>query len=456
MTRTLISLVGWICLASLGADIAHAQGNPLPQPWPHGPTSVTGNSSAYQQLPRWDPRTQNPSAIEQQRNGSQQGLNVPTVGDNSRSSTGHLARLPVPEAPRDALVPDPGHGAGDPDAAPLRSANLNGAPFDSPNSGPGWSTFAAWGPQTDSPIQLGLEAADTDIHPASATHWDDGPQNMSLDDSAFLSDTVDDSCCDCISNSMMCGDPSHAFLPTRSTITWLYGDGDHVGITHWALRHSIAAQRMLVTPGIDVRFLDGPRRPDLPPRVYNLFVDLNHEGRISPDWSYQVGLRPTLATDGNRVDSSAIQLGGRFIAFHKYSEFIELALGVYYFDREDVPMLPTFGLIMKPDENTRWNLVFPNPRLSFRFLRADAFDLWTYQGFEFGGGTWAIERADGSEDTFSYRDWRWLVGTELRTQNGRKFFAEFGLVFRRKLEYRSGVGNYTPANTGIVRVGVVW
>lgn len=428
----------------------HAQSSP--PNWPGRPPAGVGSNSAPTQPSQWDPGTaRTPRAnvypsLPTAPNyvAIQSRADIPTsLGSNSNSLIGHQL-----SGSENLHVPP---------SAPLPN-NLH----DQRLSGFGWSSQQVWGPETNSPIQLAIEPEpDSAIRQAGSAHWDDGPQNMSLDPNGFISQDLCDSCdtaSDCLEGSDLCGDPMNVFRPTRAAITWLYGDGDHLGITHFALRRSldIPEFNFLVTPGIDVRFLDGPRTPDLPSRLYTAFVDLNYEQQYDPNWTYQLGLRPMVATDADHADQSALRLGARFVLFHRLFERMEMVAGVYYYDREDVPLLPTLGLIYKPDENTRWHLVFPNPRLSSRFMKTDNFDLWMYQAFEFGGGTWAIERATGNDDTFSYRDWRWLTGLELSAANGRRYFLEVGLVFRRKVEYRSFGGDYKPANTGMLRAGMVW
>ncbi len=343
--------------------------------------------------------------------------------------------------------------------APSKLTELPARTNDRHLPGLGWSTRRVWGPATSSPIQLAIEPEpDSNIQQTSSAHWDDGPQNMSLDPDAFISKDLCNTDCDCLQGTDLCGDPMNVFRPTRAALSWLYGDGDHFGMTHWAMRHSldIPEFNFLVTPGTDIRFIDGPRSPDLPSRLYTAFVDFNYEQEYDPNWTYQIGLRPMVATDADHADQSALRLASRFVLFRRLFERMELVAGVYYYDREDVPLLPTLGLIYRPDDNTRWHLVFPNPRLSQRFMQTDNFDLWMYQAFEFGGGTWAIERATGFDDTVSYRDWRWLTGVELSAVNGRRYFVEVGLVFRRKVEYRSFGGDYKPSNTGMLRAGMVW
>jgi hypothetical protein len=66
-----------------------------------------------------------------------------------------------------------------------------------------------------------------------------------------------------------------------------------------------------------------------------------------------------------------------------------------------------------------------------------------------GGGTWAIQRADTTNDVATYRDYRISLGLQGETSNAE--FTEIGLIFGRHLEYRSGTPSYDPLNTTILR-----
>jgi len=59
-------------------------------------------------------------------------------------------------------------------------------------------------------------------------------------------------------------------------------------------------------------------------------------------------------------------------------------------------------------------------------------------GGELGGGTWATERSDFTDDNVTYRDYRATIGIK-NTDSSSVF--EIGWAFDRSLEFRSGVGN---------------
>ena len=69
---------------------------------------------------------------------------------------------------------------------------------------------------------------------------------------------------------------------------------------------------------------------------------------------------------------------------------------------------------LRPTEDTEFRLVFPAPRISHRIATVDGTNYYLYLGGEFGGGTWAIRREDGRDDTVGYNDLRLLLGAEIR------------------------------------------
>ena len=75
---------------------------------------------------------------------------------------------------------------------------------------------------------------------------------------------------------------------------------------------------------------------------------------------------------------------------------------------------------------------------------------------EFGGNTWAIVRDTGVADKVTWSDWRIMTGYERRLDGGAGYRLEAGYVFSRKLEYASGVGDYDPRPTFLIRGGITF
>ena len=92
---------------------------------------------------------------------------------------------------------------------------------------------------------------------------------------------------------------------------------------------------------------------------------------------------------------------------------------------------------MTPNPDIKWDLYFPKSKLSHRIPNINDFEAWAYVGGEYGGGSWAIARRDGSDDQVDINDVRAYLGIEWMGPRRVTGFFEFGYVFDRKIVYRS-------------------
>jgi hypothetical protein len=214
-----------------------------------------------------------------------------------------------------------------------------------------------------------------------------------------------------------------------------------------------------LTPGFQVHFLDGPTRTDLPEQLYNARINLGWMHQINPRLGVQLAIAPGVNTDFRQSSSDAFRMTGRALGFYGLSPQTQLLFGIAYLDREDVRILPAIGVIHSPTPDYRFEFIFPKPKLAYRLSQmanAAAGERWVYLSGEFGGGSWAIERASGAEDIATYRDWRLIVGMESKAQTGPGWLVEMGIVFNRDLEYKSGIGDFEPDGAGMLRAGVTY
>jgi len=75
---------------------------------------------------------------------------------------------------------------------------------------------------------------------------------------------------------------------------------------------------------------------------------------------------------------------------------------------------------------------------------------------EFGGNSYAIERAWGADDVATYRDLRLILGVERKTPAGGYHRLEGGYVFDRLITYESGTPDYAPSSTAMIRAEAVF
>lgn len=219
---------------------------------------------------------------------------------------------------------------------------------------------------------------------------------------------------------------------------------------------------LLVTPGGAIHWLDGPESTgpgsaDLPPRVYDLYLDGAWKPVITPWLSADLGVRVGLYTDFDHLTSDSIRIMGRGLGVLTFSPTLRVALGAVYLDRVNVKFLPAGGLIWTPNEDTRYDILFPNPKLSHRLTTIGTTEWWWYVSGEYGMGSWTVERAEGFGDQVDINDLRVTGGLEWVALSGTRGIIEVGYVFNRKLKYRSDQPNELKLDdTVMLRAGLAF
>src|SRR4051812_8033581 len=110
---------------------------------------------------------------------------------------------------------------------------------------------------------------------------------------------------------------------------------------------------LLVTPGFAFNWLDGPSNPgppppDLPPRVYDAYLDLAWYPHPYEWLGLELGFRTGVYSDFDHVDSDSIRVMGRGAADIAIAPDMDVVLGAAYLDRLDVKILPVVGIYYRP------------------------------------------------------------------------------------------------------------
>lgn len=213
----------------------------------------------------------------------------------------------------------------------------------------------------------------------------------------------------------------------------------------------------LLTPDAQEHFLDGPDSPDLPPRLIDASLQIALLGKLPGNFVYDVGIQPGWHSDGSDTGSAAFRLPYYFAIGYRFTPRFLLGAGAANLDWFNIHWVPLAGLIWVPEDDTRFELVPPRPRLVHRFWIGPGFERWWYFAAEFGGGEWEIRRANGAFDLAELQDWRIINGIEqIPTNGGLGFRIEYGYVFSRHVSYQSGTPSFDPPNTFLVRLGVIY
>ncbi len=247
------------------------------------------------------------------------------------------------------------------------------------------------------------------------------------------------------------------FQSVNLNVTRLPVLDDQPGITELTLATTLGfpfpsrESPLLITPGIGTHFLSGATTPDLPEQLYSTYLQFRWLKRFNERWGLDLAVSPGWYSDWQTSDDEALRITGRAIASYTWSPALRLLFGVVYLDRNDVSVLPAAGLMWNPSEDHKLELLFPRPRYAHRIAHSADVDHWLYLAGEFGGGTWAIERADGTPDTLNMRDFRLIGGYERQDWCGITSRLEVGYVFGREFEFDSDGATIEPDGTILLR-----
>jgi hypothetical protein len=253
---------------------------------------------------------------------------------------------------------------------------------------------------------------------------------------------------------------SQTYLPRIGT----GGFGNHD--TEFSVQYALPgweplSKQLLLRGGFGVHAWDGPGRdplgrdPGLPGAVYDLYLDVGWKPRPA-EWLFlDLGVTPGLYTDLRAFPHEAFRLRGRALSIVALSEKFQFVAGVLYVNRNAKNLIPAGGFVWSPDDGTKLQVVFPQPKLARRVGVFGETAWWLYAAGEFGGGTWAYERPDGSANSVDYNDYRVILGSEFRRADGWCLRAEAGYVFGREL-VPLNAPRVTPTDTVMLRLALVF
>lgn len=205
------------------------------------------------------------------------------------------------------------------------------------------------------------------------------------------------------------------------------------------------SQPWYLMPGYAQHLWSGPSAPgaDLPGSAFSAYLDSTWETDPLQTFGTELGWRVGVFSAFDAISSESIRLQGKALARLRCTPNSTLRAGVYYIDRNKIKLVPAGGILWMPNQDTRWDIFFPEPKLSHYLTTCGTHDIWWYLTGYYGGGAWTIEHPDdGSDDEIDINDLRVMVGFEkgrndLLRQGFRSCFFEVGYVFNRELIYRN-------------------
>ena len=245
------------------------------------------------------------------------------------------------------------------------------------------------------------------------------------------------------------------FLPRvlerpRARQTWIVGNSDNqLNLNELELATTLtlpnflgSTQPLRISPGYIFHWIDGPDSTvdpdfDLPSRLNSIYLSFDHTTNPARNAGFENNLTVGFYSDYDNTSSDGIRVTGKLVGWSRVNEYTIGKLGVEYLDRIDRKLLPAFGVFMSPNPNIRWDLYFPRTKLAHRLPNLGDFEVWSYVGAEYGGGSWVIDRRDGTPDQADINDVRSFLGFEWMGPRRVTGFLEVGYVFDREIVYRS-------------------
>ncbi|MFT5300531.1 MAG: hypothetical protein ACI814_001309 [Mariniblastus sp.] len=265
------------------------------------------------------------------------------------------------------------------------------------------------------------------------------------------------------------------FLPRlferpRARQTYLYGSGgNELNINDIELATTATLPNFLqgptplkITPGFVFHFWNGPdsvAHPafDLPARAYSSYLSFDHITDPSKVSGFENNLTIGYYSDFDNTSSDAIRITAKLLGWYRVNQYTISKFGVEYLDRVNVKLLPAFGVYLTPNADMKFDLYFPKSKLSHRIPNINNYEAWAYVGGEYGGGSWAINRRDGTRDQVDINDVRAYAGIEWMGPQRVTGFFELGYVFERELVYRSNALNTLDLqDTLMIRSGLAF
>lgn len=200
------------------------------------------------------------------------------------------------------------------------------------------------------------------------------------------------------------------------------------------------------------------------PEFYTLSLGVNWIRPVNDNWAWMFSFTPGVATDFKNTTSDMWRFRGNAFAFYTPREDTQWILGAVVTGRQDLPAVPAIGLVWWPDERSKLDFTFPQPRFSHRLLERADREWWGYLGSNLGGGTWAVELPNGFDDILTYRAWRLVVGIESvppgskapgsRGTAGLSSYVEAGISLGREIEFELTPTKLTPEDAFYVAGGL--
>jgi hypothetical protein len=221
---------------------------------------------------------------------------------------------------------------------------------------------------------------------------------------------------------------------------------------------------LYIIPSYSQHVWDGPTAvgSDIPGAAFSGFLDSGWESNPVQTVGVELGIRIGVFAAFDAVNSDSMRYQGKAMGRLRLTPTSTMRAGVFYIDRNKIKLLPAVGILWAPNQDTRFDIFFPEPKLSHYLSTLGNSDMWWYLTGYYGGGAWTIQQTDGSNDSIDINDIRLMIGLEFGKsekirQGLRMGFVEGGYAFNRELLYRvRDSGNLDLENSFVLRAGFAY
>lgn len=249
----------------------------------------------------------------------------------------------------------------------------------------------------------------------------------------------------------------HTYLHGGDDVNDLGINDTEVAVTFTIPNFLTTGQPLFISPAFALHLWDGPISPpfDLPPQAYSAYLDFQWASDPKLQIGAELGVRVGAYTDFNTLNDESLRIQGLGLGVFRLTPTLTFKFGAMYLDRNKIKILPAGGLLWTPTPQVRFDIFFPQPKLSAYLTTVGQYELWWYLAGEYGGGAWTIERADGTSDAIDINDIRASAGLEWTGPRGLTGFFEAGFVFKRQVIYVVDPSDsFDPGDTFMLRAGI--
>ncbi|MDO4570209.1 MAG: hypothetical protein Q4D38_07500 [Planctomycetia bacterium] len=198
---------------------------------------------------------------------------------------------------------------------------------------------------------------------------------------------------------------------------------------------------ILFEPRFAINYWNGPQSDeyDMAPQTFDASLGL----RWLPQWQcpsfatidFDLFFSVGIYSDFREVSSESFRFPSWGYVALNLTPNVRLKLGVWYLDRVRHKIFPSGGVIWTPNEQWEFQIMFPNPRVTYRPAGASLQDMTLYVRGEYGGGSWTVEHEYWNDCRTDYNDYRIMFGFDWSNRYRSTGFFELGVAFARELYF---------------------